>query len=229
MAAIAVNRFYSVVRHRSYHQTFTRRRTIIMCLAPWVPGLALILPLVLTPFIALYSSHYGVCVIASSDVILGRAMSILTALSILTSIAISSLCYLQIYRTVRESRRRVKPAVPLAGGNIDANPDLHTAQVLPPSTEESNKSVRNPNAKPHQVSRTDIAISLNLFIVFAIFCVCWVPLTILIFAHSIMAVGLQKDSQHIPGWAWQTSYAYKLVLYNGQIDPGHLIGGNHIT
>ncbi|XP_038072826.1 5-hydroxytryptamine receptor 7-like [Patiria miniata] len=206
MTAIAVNRYYSVVRRTSYHRVFTGPRTLIMCLATWLLGSALFLPLVASPFYANYSAYYGVCVVTSQDTKLGKAVITLIALNIVVNIVISSVCYLQIYREVRKSRLRVMPQVPLPGSDGQPSEDQPASNG---SNQKNGVPARMAIAK-QQIHRADVAISINLFIVFAVFCICWTPLAIFIFIQTSVSVQL------IPGSVWQT--AYKLVLFNSTLN-----------
>ncbi|XP_022103811.1 melatonin receptor type 1B-B-like [Acanthaster planci] len=209
MTAVAVNRYYSVVKRTSYQRVFTRRKTLVVCLATWLPGLLLILPLVTNPFFADYSTYFGICIITSQNIAIGRAISVLTGLLILIGIVISLLCYLRIYKEVKDSRRRVKSLEPLPDDTR-----LPGGQHQPPGSHENNIS-RKPNPK-QQINQTEIAISLNLFMVFTVFCVCWTPITVLIFVLDANDRHFHDQSDLIPDWAWQT--AYKMVLFNSSFN-----------
>ena len=206
MATIAVNRYFSVVKHQSYHKMFTPRRTILLCIATWLPGLAVILAQVIPPYFVEFIPYYGICVIISWDTTFTKTLSIICGAVVILSIIISWCCYLQIYRTVKQSARRVRPN--LSPGDSEIPPVSISLSV-------SRGGDQNHRAQ-NQASRADITLSLNLFIVFAVFCVCWAPLGILILVENSLGGITTAAGRLFPDWLWPT--AYRMVLFNSTLN-----------
>ncbi|XP_071792812.1 melatonin receptor type 1B-like [Asterias amurensis] len=208
MASIAINRYVSIVRHRIYHKLFTPGRTLLVCLACWIPGIITIIIQVVPPYYAQFIPYYGTCVIVSlHSPVTTRALSILSGIIILFSILLSSLCYARIYWTIRQSKRRVRSNGPTGSGSANAPTD-------PTSDSAGSAATTQPVVnRNNRASKADVALSLNLFIVFAVFCVCWTPLAVVIILENAIVGGITLQSERpLPYWVWPA--AYRLVLFN---------------
>ncbi|XP_071963902.1 melatonin receptor type 1A-like [Antedon mediterranea] len=259
---IAINRYFCIVKYRKYKDIFTPRRTAVMCSLVWIPpfiGVIVPVAMKITPFGI--HDHMLSCSVESTKVGWWY-LTILLVIYIPIAMVVITFCYMNIYRSVRASRRRIeqqqhvtKPNVSqAANSNLNGNEpviqpinthelapichqnDAHSSVVGGHSTETANGN-SNPITKVNL--KKEIRLTVNLFIIFVIFVICWLPLTVVSLIDPIHPIesdvvwqivsilALANSSCNPVVYVWRSKHfrqSYKRLLRCSLASPGSQSG-----
>ena len=161
LAMIAINRYYYVVRWRTYPAIFTRRKSVIFGATVWLISSLISLPPLFGWAEYRYIPGKSYCfVFWPSDV---YYMYFMLTICFFGPLIVMSFSYFYILKFTREAKRRV---------NEQRN------NIKPPTeTEQENDR----NKKRFRMSPEEIKITNTLLIVVVCFMVCWAPFAITMF------------------------------------------------
>nr|XP_018667208.2 dopamine D2-like receptor isoform X1 [Ciona intestinalis] len=183
LTVIAINRFWAVVRSKTYTQNFTRKRVYLMMIATWVWSNLLSMPSLIGWGRIGYDEKIMVC---SWDDTYSRSFTIfITVGAIVLPVIVIALCYWKLFMTVRSSGRWVRS---LSMGN---------------SAFQSNEQHRRSVRKERNLLQT-------LATTVAFFCVCWLPYGLCVL---IDPVGVPPLAKKACGWLGLSNSAVNFVIY----------------
>lgn len=156
LAIISVNRYMSICQIPLYKRLFTKRYVLILSFVAWLYGLLPPCLSVLFKFTVIhFESVLDTCVF-KFDYNLG--FNVFISMFYGLPLFLIIYCYVEIYRTVWKSRKKVGLIVNIGNNN-------------------SNNNSYNNTKKP---KKEDLRLAIQLFIVFIAFIICWYPLLIVV-------------------------------------------------
>ena len=195
MAAMAINRYYRVVKPSKYRKCFTARRTIasviiVIASASIGAGLHLICNW------AIYTIHYGKVICFTTFKTLDHDkgyIAFLDACYISTPVLVITICYTKIFRTVRahkkslfkERRKKRK----------DKESDSETSGKR---TRENQQG----NLPELQINVEEVKITKTLFVTVLGFVMCWSPIVIIDMIDSYSSHTLDIPRQVFLLWIY---------------------------
>ncbi|XP_077870613.1 melatonin receptor type 1B-like [Saccoglossus kowalevskii] len=196
LAFVAFNRYICITQPAAMKlNLYSSARTVALCAVIWIFPLAVSLP----PIFGFGS--YGFDSMAHNCKVICDSFHYLIVLSVIlfTVGCIILFCYAGIFSHVWKSKRRVEQS---AEGNISDETSSNPQGVC--SSPERKLARQN--------RKKEIEIALNLFTIFIVFCICWIPYALLILIDS--------DRQANQGvWMAFTLFAYSnssmnFILYS---------------
>ncbi|OWA50001.1 putative Melatonin receptor type 1C [Hypsibius exemplaris] len=175
LCMIAVNRFVLICHWEHYEKIYTRRNTVIICLAVWVVIYLIELPNHVGWGDLRFSDLFFVCTFANH---VHSYALFYVLVGVFTPLSVSFFCYLKIYLKVKDSRL-TRNRILKGGSESDDNARQRHDTV--PDTSRPNSMTRK--------FYEDLKIIKVLFRVLIIYVLMWLPLVILILIHIANDIG----------------------------------------
>ena len=169
LAMIAINRYYYVVRWKTYPSIFTPRRSVLFAGAVWLISLLLSIPPLFGWAEYRYITGKSYCfVFWPSDV---YYMYFMLTICFFGPLTVMSLSYFNILRFTREAKRRVN----------QHKDSVITQQKIQETREESESYFFERNKRRFRMTQEEVKITNTLLIVVACFMACWAPFAMTMF------------------------------------------------
>ncbi|XP_070571272.1 G-protein coupled receptor moody-like [Ptychodera flava] len=165
LSTIAINRYVLITRPTdTYRKVFSRRKNYIWVGWTWAFSFTwTMLPVI--GFGALgFNSAIGYCAYAHDDPLTWWFLCTVLAFAVLPCIILMFLGYFLTFKAIRASRQRVQATTQQG---IRGGPSHNSGSVA---------TVATGNAKNDgKWSKTELKVTKQLFFIFTVFCICWLP------------------------------------------------------
>ncbi|XP_070558145.1 melatonin receptor type 1B-B-like [Ptychodera flava] len=167
LGCIAINRFITITKPVAVSVAiYTTPMTVFMCVLIWFIPIVFALPPVFGWSAYSFDRMTLNCKIScQSNIYFFIVLSL-----VLFSIGVIILfCYTGIFIHVWKSKRRVEESAELSVTQRQSNKDEDSSTTSPDGAGQS------PQRRTRHSRKKEIRIAINLFIVFIVFCICWLP------------------------------------------------------
>ncbi|XP_006818729.1 5-hydroxytryptamine receptor 4-like [Saccoglossus kowalevskii] len=161
LSTIAINRYVLITRPPgTYRKVFSRRNNYIWVGWTWVFSIVWTLLPVMGFGKLGFNSAIGYCAYIYGDELTWWFLCSVLAFAVLPCVVMMFIGYFLTFRAIRLSRQRVQA---VAQNGIQAN-----------NTSNSTEGTTT-NKNDGKWSNTELKVTRQLFFIFAVFCVCWIP------------------------------------------------------